>query len=92
MHDTNMYFESNDLKHLHNMVNKEFNQVGRWLDANKLAVNIDKTNFVIVHSLHKTLNETVCIKIGKESVKLAKYVKFHGLLLNENLNWKYHLK
>ena len=33
----------------------------------------------------------VNIKIGKVHVKQAKYVKFLGLLLDENLNWKYRL-
>ena len=37
------------------------------------------------------MDKTVKIKIGKEQVNQAKYVKFLGLLLDENLNWKYHL-
>ena len=31
------------------------------------------------------------IKIGKEHVKQPKYVKFFGLLLDEDLSWRYHL-
>ena len=50
-----------------------------------------KTNFIIFHSPQNSLGETVTIKIGKEHVKQTKYVKFLGLLLDENLNWKYHL-
>ena len=89
--DKNIYFESNHLKHLQSVVNKELNQVRKWLGANKLVINIGETNFVIFHSPHKTLNETVSIKIGKAPVKQAKYVKFLGLFLDENLTWKYHL-
>ena len=37
------------------------------------------------------MDQTVNINIGKEHVKQAKYVKFLGLLLDENLSWKYHL-
>ena len=37
------------------------------------------------------LNDTVIIKIGNQYVKQAKYVKFLGLLLDENLSWMYHL-
>ena len=65
--------------------------VKKWLDANKLALNVDKTNSIIFHSPQNTLDQTVNIKIGKEHVKQAKYVKFLGLLLDENLNWEYHL-
>ena len=37
------------------MVNKELRQVKKWLDANKLALNIEKTNFVIFHSVQNSL-------------------------------------
>ena len=39
----------------------------------------------------KPLNDNVDIRFGKQHVKKAKYVKFLGLLLDENLSWKYHL-
>ena len=89
--DTNIYFESDSLNKLQEVVNRELKHVKKWLDANKLAVNVDKTNFIIFHSPQSTLDQTVSIKIGKEHVKQAKYVKFLGLLLDKNLNWKYHL-
>ena len=89
--DTNIYFESDSLNKLQEVVNRELKHVKKWLDAKKLALNVDKTNFIIFHSPHSTLDQTVSIKIGKEHVKQAKYVKFLGLLLDENLNWKYHL-
>ena len=89
--DTNIYFESDNLNHLEKVVNKELKHVKKWLDANKLAPNIDKTNFITFHSPHHSLDRTVSIKIGREHVNQAKYVKFLGLLLDENLNWRYHL-
>ena len=89
--DTNIYFESSSLSTLQKVVNKELSRIKKWLDANKLALNIDKTNFVIFHSPQNSLNDTVNIKIGSQHVKQAKYVKFLGLLLDERLCWKYHL-
>ena len=72
------------------MVNKELKKVKNWLDANKLAMNIAKTDFVIFHSPQNALVRTVNIKIGKNHINQAKYVKFRGILLNESLSWKYH--
>ena len=43
--DTNIYFKSNDLTHLQKIMNHELKKVKKWLDANRLALNIDKTNF-----------------------------------------------
>ena len=32
------------------LLTKELRSIKRWLDANKLSLNIDKTNYVIFHS------------------------------------------
>ena len=73
------------------MVNSERKHIKKWLDANKLALNVDKTNFVIFHSPQKPLYENITIKFGKQHVTKANHVKFLGLLLDENLSWKHHL-
>ena len=44
--DTNIYIESHSVGNLSKVVNKELR---KRLDANKFALNIDKTNFVIFH-------------------------------------------
>ena len=89
--DTSIYFESGNLEQLQKVVNYELKHVKNWLDANQLALNVEKTNFVIFHSPQKPLYENIKIKFGKQHVKKAKYVKFFGLLLDENLSWKHHL-
>ena len=48
--DSNIYFESSDLSYIQRIVNRELRKVRKWLEANRLALNIDKTNFVIFHS------------------------------------------
>ena len=48
--DTNIYYESKDLSNLTKVVNKELRLVKKWLDANKLSLNVDKTNYIIFHS------------------------------------------
>ena len=53
--DTNIYFKSSDNVHLQKVVNRELRKVRKSLDANHLALNIDKTNFVIFHSPQKRL-------------------------------------
>ena len=48
--ETNIYYESENLDLLQRVVNKELKKVKMWLDTNQLALNIDKTNFVIFES------------------------------------------
>ena len=89
--DTNIYYEAESLAKLQKVVNKELKKVKLWLDVNKLSLNIDKTNFIIFKSPQRSFPETVNIKIGNLPVKKTCYVKFLGVLLDENLSWKYHL-
>ena len=89
--DTNIYFESSALSNLIKIVNRQLRSVKKWLDANKLSLNIDKTNYIIFHSSSVKVPSDPVIKMGKKSIKRVKFVKFLGLLLDEHLSWKYHL-
>ena len=50
--DTNIYFESNELKSLEKIMNTELMKLYEWLCINRLSLNIFKTNFVF--SMQKT--------------------------------------
>ena len=66
-------------------------EVKEWLEANKLALNIKKTNFVIFHSPAKKLMEPIIVKCGSKKITRANHVKFHGVLLVETLSWRSHI-
>ena len=51
--DTNIYFEAKDLGALQRIMSRELRHVKKRLEADKLALNIEKTNFVVFHSLLK---------------------------------------
>ena len=78
--DTNIYYESKDLSNLTKVVNKELRLVKKWLDANKLSLNINKTNYIIFHSSSVNVPPGSNIKIGKKHIKRVEFVKFLGLL------------
>ena len=84
--DTNIYYECNDLPNLIKVVNKELRSVKKWLDANKLSLNIDQTNYIIFHSSSVKVPSDSDIKIGKEHIKRVKFVNSLGLLLDEHLS------
>ena len=72
-------------------MNRELRHVKKWLEANKLALNIEKTNYVIFHSPVKKITETVNIKFGCKHISRSDSVKFLGVLLDETLSWRSHL-
>ena len=50
-------------------MNHELKKVKKWLDANKLALNIDKTNFVVFHPPPIKIPEPVTIRFGRKKIK-----------------------
>ena len=89
--DTNIYFESSDLLHLQRTVNKELRKVRKWLESNRLTLNIDKTNFVIFRSAGKEICDNTAIKIGKKKIHRENHVRFLGVSLDSALSWKAHM-
>ena len=69
-------FESENLQQLQKVVNNELKYIKKWLNANRLALNVEKTSFIIFHSSQKSLNDNVDIRIGKKHVDRAKYDNF----------------
>ena len=61
--DTNLLYADKNLKSLETVVNTELTKIHNWLTANKLSLNIKKSNFVIFHQFQKRLNYQVNLKI-----------------------------
>ena len=87
--DRNIYFESTDLLQIQKVVNRELRKGRKWLEANRLALNIDKTNFVIFHSQQRKITDNIELQFGRKSIKQESYVKFLGIILDPNLSWKF---
>ena len=88
--DTNIYLESDDPTILEKIMNKELENLHKWLCINRLSLNITKTNLVIFHSINKPKNPTT-ILINKEAIDELKHVKYLGVLIDSQLTFKYHI-
>ena len=89
--DTNIYYEADNLKELEKTINKELHWLNHWLYINRLALNISKTNFVIFHPYNHPANNKVTLKINKEAISEAAYVKYLGVLLDSKSLLQSHL-
>ena len=79
--DANIYYDTNTPKKLAKKVNTELKYVKRWLDANRLSLNTNKTNYMIFHSPGAALPVNTAMKIGTRFSSRVKYIRFLGLLL-----------
>ena len=89
--DTNIYFESDSLDLLEKTMNKELRKVDKWLTTNRLALNVDKSHFVLFHSSSNIPHRKIRIKIRNKRVTEENDVKFLGVLLDSTLSWKPHI-
>ena len=80
---------------LKTLVNQELQKVNECFEANKLSLNIGKTKYFLFHKPSRKddlphLLPRLPIKMHK--VERVKSIKFLGVLLDENLSWKDHIK
>ena len=66
--DGNLIAFSNDLHSLQIILNFELNSIHQWLVANKLTLNVDKTEYVIIGTRQKLnhLSQDMEVHIGEK--------------------------
>ena len=88
--DTNIFFENSKLDILEKTVNKELNKLTLWLNANRLALNISKTNFVIFAAKNKPL-QNVTLLINKKAIQQTDQIKYLGVIIDPQLTFTQHI-
>ena len=93
--DTNLNFSSDNLSHLEFLINSSLINLNRWLIANKLSLNIAKTEFMIIGSCQHLAtfnNYELSVSVDNVPVRQVSYTKTLGLILDENLTWRNHVE
>ena len=88
--DTNLFCTGTDLKESIRLVNEEISKIYDWVNANKLSLNIDKTNFM----LFTPKNVSHCIDdivINQIKIQEVKETKFLGVIIDNKLKWSAHI-
>ena len=90
--DTNVFYSHRSLDHLMDLVTSELAAIANWFRANKLSLNVSKTNFIVFHSHRKSiLNQRLVISIDNKAILQDKSAKFLGVYVDEHLTWKDHI-
>jgi hypothetical protein len=65
--------------------------VFEWLCANRLSINVSKTEFIIFKPPKKTLNHRIVLKLnGNKKFEFSK-IKYIGVILDPFLRWNHHI-
>ena len=91
--DTNVIVSHANLPDLITIVNHELDNLSVWFKANKLSLNINKTNYIMFKNRHSNRmynNDDLNICIDGVKLSRVSHTKFLGVLLDESLTWSNH--
>ena len=89
--DTSTLLRSKSIQELESIYNKELSYVTDWLNANKLTLNVEKSNLVLFRSTKKAM-ETLNIKIKGKQIQEKDCTMYLGILIDNKLSWNCHIK
>ena len=87
--DTNLFLVGDYLKEVCETMSFELDELSRWFQANKLSLNVSKTNFMILSN--KTCDDNHTISINAMDITRVFVTKFLGVHLDLQLNWSKHI-
>ena len=64
------------------LLNYELSKICHWLGANKLALNVSKTKFMVIYPK---------LNINGNNIERVTNFNFLGLTINSTLSWNHHI-
>ena len=88
--DTCIMSSSKNINSLISEINENLKLLNQWFISNKLTVNYTKTNYMVFSGNGRAKFNGI-IKMGNNTLKRVSSIKYLGLMIDENLNWKSHI-
>ena len=93
--DTTIFYKGTKMGDIQHLIEEDLTNIGNWLCFNKLAVNVSKSNYMVICSRQRYQSLPVqhldIRLLGLPIVKTTKF-KYLGVVLDETLSWKYHIE
>ena len=89
--DTNLLYSHKNPKTLQKIVNKDLKTLYEWLCANRLSLNVGKTEFIIFRPPKKSLSNRIVLTLNRTKLYESPKIKYLGLILDSRLTWKDHI-
>ena len=93
--DTSLFFSNCDIPVRSATVNSELSKIKQWFLANKLSLNVTKTKYSFFHETSKKDDiplKLPRLQISNYNIERILSIKSLGVLIDENLSWKDHIK
>lgn len=90
--DTNLFSQSKSLNDEIQTINSNLERLKIWCFENKLTLNIEKTNFIIIKNPQNKFQISQPLFINNTEINNAESIKFLGITIDKNLNWATHIE
>ena len=85
--DTNLLYSSKSLKQINRYVKHDLQLIVHFLRANRISLNVDKTEIVIFQPERKQITENMNFRISSQKIIPKTQTKYLGLAFDEQLTW-----
>ena len=87
--DATFSFSGKNLDDLVSLCNTELSKFHEWSVSNRLSVNIDKTNFLLVSNILGN-TDSINIIMNNRAINRKSHVTYLGVILDENVKFNKH--
>jgi len=90
--DSNIFLHANyNIQDLYSDANKALTEISYWRSANKLNINVSKTNYSLYTLQSQKLVSSEKLMFKNIEIQRSTVIKYLGLYIDEQLTWKDHL-
>lgn len=89
--DTNVFLSNASLDVLFETANAELISIATWFNVNSLSLNLDKTNFILFHSIRKKPTGIGSLTLNNVLITEVVSTKFLGVIVDSHLTWSDHI-
>ena len=90
--DTVIYCYNSNLQDLEKELNEDLLIIAKWLNDNKLTINLEKTKCMLIGSNRKLGNtKTLLVSISNYEISNVNCFKYLGVILSNDLTWSDHI-
>ena len=74
-------------------MNHELKLIDNWFKNNKLLINLQKTNAMLITNPHYHVkNRELIVTLANKEIKQVSYFKYLGVIVDEFLSYKKHVE
>ena len=90
--DTTIYASNEDPSLVGKHLEEDLGAIATWINTNGLKMNVAKTQLMVLCGKSRQKSaQSVCVRISDRELPKQESVKYLGVSIDKNLNWKIHI-